>query len=86
MDKLEKYVINHSSCGMPRCEYVENGADIDCDECQKRMIAEHDAKVRAEERAEIQSELMAEIAMLNETKMTMEDLKCFAYRIKAIAE
>ena len=48
--------------------------------------SEHDAKVRAEERAEIQSELMTEVAMLNETKMTKEDLMCFAYRIKAIAE
>ena len=48
MDKLEKYVINHSSCGMPRCEYVENGTDIDCDDCQRIMLAEHDAKVRAE--------------------------------------
>lgn len=38
------------------------------------------------ERAEIQSELMTEVAMLNETKMTEGDLKCFAYRIKAIAE
>lgn len=37
-------------------------------------------------RAEIQSELMAEVAMLNETKMNVGDLKCFAYRIKAIAE
>lgn len=50
MDSLEEYVVNHSSCGMPRCEYVENGIDISCDECQKRMIAEHDAKIRAEER------------------------------------
>lgn len=37
-------------------------------------------------RADIQSELMTEVAMLNETKMTEGDLKCFAYRIKAIAE
>ena len=44
--------------------------------------SEHDAMVRAE----IQSELMTEVAMLNETKMTEGDLKCFAYRIKAIAE
>lgn len=46
----------------------------------------HDAKVRAEGRAEIQSELMTEVAILNETKMTLGDLKCFAYRIKDIAE
>lgn len=37
-------------------------------------------------RADIQSEIMDEVAMLNETKMTEGDLKCFAYRIKAIAE
>lgn len=37
-------------------------------------------------RADIQSELMTEVAMLNETKMTEGDLKCFAYRIKAIVE
>lgn len=43
-------------------------------------------KERAEERAEIRSELMGEMAMLNETKMTVGDLKCFAYRIKAIVE
>lgn len=36
-------------------------------------------------RADIQSEIMDEVAMLNETKMTEGDLKCFAYRIKAIA-
>ena len=46
MDKLENYVINHSTCGVPRCEYVENETDIDCNECQKIMLAEHDSKVR----------------------------------------
>ena len=48
MDKLEKYVVNHSTCGMPRCEYVENDIEIDCDKCQEIMLAEHDAKVRAD--------------------------------------
>lgn len=51
MDSLEEYVINHSSCGMTKCEYVENDIDITCDECQKRMIEEHDAKIRADEQA-----------------------------------
>ena len=49
MDRLTEYVINHSTCCMPRCEYVENDIEIDCDECQKRMIAEHDAQIRADE-------------------------------------
>lgn len=46
MDRLTEYVINHSSCYMPRCEYVENDIEIDCDRCQEIMIEEHDAKVR----------------------------------------
>lgn len=48
MDFLEEYVIKHSSCAMPRCGYAKNGIDIDCDECQKRMLMKHDAKVRAD--------------------------------------
>lgn len=48
MDRLSEYVIKHSSCSMPRCEYVENGIEIDCDKCQKLMIKEHDRKIRAE--------------------------------------
>lgn len=50
MHSLEDYVINHSSCVMPRCIYVENNIEINCDECQKRMIAEHDAIIRENER------------------------------------
>lgn len=46
MSKLEDYVINHSSCTMPRCEYVENGIEIDCDACQEKMLEEHDSEIR----------------------------------------
>lgn len=59
MDSLEEYVINRSSCGIPRCEYVEHGVEIDCDECKKRMLAEHDAIVRADERVKMHKEMMA---------------------------
>lgn len=48
MDRLSEYVVKHSTCGMPRCEYVENGIEIDCDRCQEIMIAEHDEQVRAD--------------------------------------
>lgn len=48
MSRLKDYVIHHSSCSMPRCEYVENGIEIDCDTCQEKMLEKHDAKVRAE--------------------------------------
>lgn len=75
--------IRRSACYMNECPY---GHDISCRECVNRMIAEHDANVRAEARAEILSEIMGEMAMLNETKMTEGDLKGFAYRIRDIVE
>lgn len=68
------------------CSTGESGSCSKCDELLNKWLNEYDAKVRAEERAEIRSELMGEMAMLNETKMTVGDLKCFAYRIKAIVE
>lgn len=46
MDRLSEYVIKHSSCAMPRCEYVENGIEIECDKCQEIMMQEHDTKIR----------------------------------------
>lgn len=48
MDRLSEYVIEHSACSMPRCEYVENDIEIDCYRCKEIMIEEHDAKVRAD--------------------------------------
>lgn len=45
MDRLSKYVIKHSSCCMPRCEYVENDIEMDCDRCQKIMLEEHDKQI-----------------------------------------
>lgn len=83
MDKLEKYVINHSSCGMPRCEYVENGTDIDCDDCQRIMLAEHDAKVRAD----AIDELVAKVCTTwlfngNSGKAYRDEIKYIAEQIK----
>lgn len=83
MDSLEEYVINHSSCVMPRCEYAENGIDIDCDECQKRMIAEHDAKIRADERAKAERDFQnsdywneyLEKVLADERNKAIEDCK-----------
>ena len=41
---FDKY-IRRASCNMNECPY---GYDLDCRECTKRMIAEHDAKIRAD--------------------------------------
>lgn len=53
MDRLSEYVIKHSSCTMPRCEYVENDIEIDCDRCQEIMIREHDKQIRADEKTKV---------------------------------
>lgn len=44
MDELNVYISN-SQCNLIECLYDE---DMPCKDCIKRMIAEHDAKVRAE--------------------------------------
>lgn len=33
---------------MPRCKYVENNIEIECDKCQEIMLAEHDKQIRAD--------------------------------------
>lgn len=73
---MKKYDIAHSE--LTNCYYIM------CDGKKVYDCTEQIANIRAEERAEILSELMGEVAMLNETKMTEGDLKAFAYRIKDI--
>lgn len=86
MDRLSEYVINHSSCYMPRCEYVENGIEIDCDKCQEIMIAEHDKQIRADaidECTEVLRPIVSELrSALMENKNAFIDLDIIAQQLK----
>lgn len=80
MHSLEDYVIKHSSCVMPKCIYVENGIDINCDECQKRMIAEHDAIIRTDERKKAEQDFQNSDYWNDYLSKVITDVKADAFK------
>lgn len=78
--KCDDFIVEHNNA------YQQGRADAIDEYKQSEEYIKECVQRYLKGRADIQSEIMDEVAMLNETKMTAGDLKCFAYRIKAIAE